>query len=157
MYICAGTMARQDNDTLETCNLAVLQQTFAVNTYGPLLLVQALLPNLERSNMAKIGMVSSRVCSINDNSSGGSYAYRASKAALNSLSKSLSIDLKDKNIPVVVLHPGLVRTNMDPKNWEIEEAVNPDEAAEKLWKVYQSKGIEDTGKFWHREGQELPW
>jgi NAD(P)-dependent dehydrogenase (short-subunit alcohol dehydrogenase family) len=157
MYICAGTMARQDNDTLETCNLAVLQQTFAVNTYGPLLLVQALLPNLERSNMAKIGMVSSRVGSINDNSSGGSYAYRASKAALNSLSKSLSIDLKDKNIPVVVLHPGLVRTNMDPKNWEIEEAVNPDEAAEKLWKVYQSKGIEDTGKFWHREGQELPW
>ena len=150
-------MVGQENDTLETCNLSVLQKTFAVNTYGPFLLTQALLPNLKASSNGKIGMVSSRVGSIADNSSGGSYAYRASKAALNSISKTLSIELKDKNIPVIILHPGFVRTPIDPHNAGIKEAVDPPEAAEKLWKVYQSKGLEDTGKFWHRENYELPW
>ncbi|KAG9728562.1 hypothetical protein KCU73_g12343, partial [Aureobasidium melanogenum] len=77
--------------------------------------------------------------------------------AVNSIGKSLAMDLKDKGIAVSLLHPGIVKTGLDPTAADTYEAVMPDEAATKLWKVWQSKNIEDTGKFWHREGQELPW
>ncbi|KAF3770715.1 hypothetical protein M406DRAFT_105487 [Cryphonectria parasitica EP155] len=146
------------HDSLATLNLASLQQVYNVNTFGPLLLTQALLPNILASSSPRLGFVSSRVGSIADNSSGGSYAYRSSKTALNMLCKNLSLDLKDKGVVVSILHPGIVRTNIgggglagDP------EAIEPDEAAEKLFKVMMEKSIEDTGKFWHREGMELPW
>ncbi|KAL2033157.1 hypothetical protein VTO58DRAFT_106329 [Aureobasidium pullulans] len=127
------------------------------NTFGPLLLTQALLPNLLKASEARVGIVSSRVGSIADNSTGGIYAYRASKAPVNSIGKSLAMDLKDKGIVVTLLHPGIVKTGLDPSAANTPEAVLPDEAASKLWNIWQSKGIEDTGKFWHREGQELPW
>ncbi|THX46146.1 NAD(P)-binding protein [Aureobasidium pullulans] len=142
----AGTMAKHEVDSLET-----------TNTFGPLLLTQALLPNLLKAPEARVGIVSSRVGSIADNSTGGIYAYRASKAAVNSIGKSLAMDLKDKGIVVTLLHPGIVKTGLDPSAANTPEAVLPDEAASKLWNIWQSKGIEDTGKFWHREGQELPW
>lgn len=157
IFLPSGIMAREEDDTLETCNLEVLQKTFAVNTYGPFLLTQALLPSLLASPSPKIGMVSSRVGSMGDNSSGGTYAYRASKAALNSLSKNLAVELKDKNLPVIMLHPGFVKTPLNPKVEGNKEAIEPDEAAQKLWKLFQSKTLQDTGKFWHRDNYELPW
>ncbi|KAG2162195.1 hypothetical protein JADG_001934 [Aureobasidium aubasidani] len=123
----AGTMAKHEDDSLET------------------------------ASEARVGIVSSRVGSIADNSTGGIYAYRASKAPVNSIGKSLAMDLKDKGIVVTLLHPGIVKTGLDPSAANTPEAVLPDEAASKLWNIWQSKGIEDTGKFWHREGQELPW
>ena len=101
--------------------------------------------------------MSSRVGSIADNSSGGSYAYRSSKAALNSISKSMAMDLKDKGVVIVIMHPGYVKTGLDPSSHTMSEAVMPDEAAEKLWKIFMSKSIQDTGRFWHREGFELEW
>lgn len=151
-------MAGPTIDGLETTSLDVLEKTFAVNTFGPLLLTQALLPNLLASSSAKICIVSSRVGSIADNSSGGNYAYRASKAAVNSIGKSLAMDLKDKNVPVLLLHPGIVKSNLMPNMKMPPEAVLPDEAARKLWEnVVKVKGIESTGTFWHREGFELEW
>lgn len=152
-------MATKDKDSLGNVSQDVLDQTFAVNTFGPILLTQALLPNLSQSRNPKIGVVSSRVGSMADNSSGGAYAYRASKAAVNSLFKSLSVDLKDKKIPVAILHPGIVKTALDKEanSHASKEAVEPDEAASKLWALFKSKGLENTGRFWHREGQELPW
>ena len=134
-----------------------LDQVFKVNTFGPLLLTQALLPNLLAKPGSVIGIVSSRVGSIGDNSSGGSYAYRASKAAVNSIGKSMAMDLKDKGIVVSLLHPGFTRTSINTGTGHHPESVEPQEAASKLWKVMMSKSIEDTGKFWHREGYELPW
>ena len=104
-----------------------------------------------------IGIVSSRVGSIGDNSTGGTYAYRASKAAVNSIGKSMAVDLKDKGIVVTLLHPGITKTNISPDSGSWPDSVEPEEAAGKLWKVMMSKSIEDTGKFWHREGYELPW
>jgi NAD(P)-dependent dehydrogenase (short-subunit alcohol dehydrogenase family) len=97
--------------------------------------------------------------SIADNSSGGSYAYRASKAALNSISKSMAMDLKEKGVTAIVMHPGYVKTALDTSGYthSLPEAVEPEEAASKLWKVLMSQDIKDTGTFWHREGQELPW
>lgn len=153
----AGTMATHEEDALETVSKDTLTRLFETNTFGPLLLTQALLPNLLKASSARVGIVSSRVGSVGDNSTGGIYAYRASKAAVNSIGKSLAMDLKDKGIVVSLLHPGFVITGLDPSTHSLPEAVQPDEAATKLWKVLQSKTLEDTGKFWHREGQELPW
>lgn len=150
--------ALPEKDALQTTDLDILQKTFAVNTFGPLLFTQALLPNILRSSSPKIGIVSSRVGSIGDNSSGGHYAYRSSKAAVNSIGKSLAVDLKDQGVTVMLLHPGFVRTNLMPGVKMPPETVEPEEAALKLWKnIISQKTIADTGKFWHREGFELPW
>jgi NAD(P)-dependent dehydrogenase (short-subunit alcohol dehydrogenase family) len=157
-----GVMEPPESDTLETVNIAKLQKTFAVNTFGPLLLTQSLLPNLSASHHPRIAVVSSRVGSMGDNSSGGAYSYRSSKAAVNALFKSMAVDLKKKNVPVLILHPGIVRTNLDPRwkkegDGDVQGAVEPEQAASELWKVLMSKGLESTGRFYHRNGEELPW
>jgi NAD(P)-dependent dehydrogenase (short-subunit alcohol dehydrogenase family) len=144
-------------DRLRKITMSTLNETFTTNAFGPLLLTQALLPNLTLSPSPRIGNMSSRVGSIADNSSGGSYAYRASKAALNSISKNLAIELREKGIVVVVMHPGLTRTAIDPNIHGMVGVVEPEVAAEKLYEVLMEKEIEDSGKFWHREGYELPW
>lgn len=146
-----------NHDSLETLSKDSLTKVFSVNTFGPLLLTQALLPNILRSSQPRLGYVSSRFGSIGDNGSGGSYAYRSSKTALNMICKNLALELKDKGVVVVILHPGIVRTNMTLGLEEIPGAIEPVEAASKLYNVLVSKGIDDTGKFWHREGEELPW
>ncbi|KAB2570702.1 C-factor, partial [Lasiodiplodia theobromae] len=126
------------HDSLTTLNASSLSKTFAVNTFGPLLLTQAFLPNILKSSSPRLGYVSSRVGSIADNSSGGSYAYRSSKTALNMICKNLSVELRDKGVVVVIMHPGMVRT---PLTLTLEGAhgipgmVDPDEAAGKLYKI----------------------
>ncbi|OMP85401.1 C-factor [Diplodia seriata] len=71
--------------------------------------------------------------------------------------KNLSVELKDKGVVVVILHPGMVRTAMAAQLGPVPGLVDPDEVAGKLYKILVSKKLEDTGKFWHRDGQELPW
>lgn len=118
---------------------------------------QALLPNLQKSSNAKIAILTSRVGSIGDNTSGGMYAYRSSKAAANAVGRNMAMDLKEKNIPVLMIHPGFVRSGLMP-GADGKEFVDPDEAATKLWNnVVKVKGMEATGTFWHREGHELVW
>ena len=89
---------------------------FAINSIGPLLTIQALLPNVLKSTSShpKIGIMTSRVGSIGDNSSGGMYAYRASKAAANQISKNLAVEpvLKERGVVVMALHPGFVRSGL---------------------------------------------
>ncbi|KAJ8115561.1 hypothetical protein OPT61_g2820 [Boeremia exigua] len=133
----AGVMYPHESDTLDKVTLTKLQKTFAVDTFGPLLLTQALLPNVVKSQHPRIAVISSRVGSIADNSTGGMYSYRSSKAAVNMVFKNLAVDLKDKSIPVILLHLGIVKTNLD-RNWkdesndEIKGAVEPDIAASDL-------------------------
>lgn len=150
-------MVPHAEDSLANVSKDTLTRLFETNAFGPLLLTQALLPNLLKAQHARVGIVSSRVGSISDNSSGGLYAYRASKAAVNSIGRSMAMDLKEDGIVVSLLHPGYVRTSLDPESHNNPELVEPEEAASKLWKVLDSKKIEDTGRFWHREGQELAW
>ena len=146
-----------EKDSLESTTIDTFEKVFAVNTYGPMFVTQTLLPNLLRSPNAKIGIITSRVGSIGDNTSGGMYAYRSSKAAANSIGRSMAMDLKEKGIPVLLLHPGFVRTGILP-SMDGPEFVNPEEAATKLWiNVVKPKGLNETGTFWHREGHELPW
>ncbi|KAL2037748.1 hypothetical protein N7G274_009473 [Stereocaulon virgatum] len=92
----AGIMAPHESDSLTTTTFATLLKTFTTNTFAPLLLTQSLLPSLLLSPPPRIGLMSSRVGSIADNSTGGSYAYRASKAVLNSIGKSMAMDLRGK-------------------------------------------------------------
>lgn len=155
-------MEPHESDTLETVDISKFQRTFAVNTFGPLLLTQALLPNILQARYPRIAVMSSRVGSMRDNSSGGMYSYRASKAAVNALFKSMAVDLKEKNVPVFMLHPGIVKTNLD-RRWkeggaeDVQGAVEPKQAVVELWRVLMGKGMEATGRFWHRSGEELPW
>jgi NAD(P)-dependent dehydrogenase (short-subunit alcohol dehydrogenase family) len=155
-------MYPHESDTLDKVTLTNFQKTFAVNTFGPLLLTQALLPNIEKAKHPRIAVMSSRVGSIADNSTGGMYSYRSSKTAVNMLFANLAIDLKPKNIPVILLHPGIVKSNLDARwkedgNENVQGAVEPDVAASDLWRVLMGKGLESTGRFYHRSGEELPW
>ncbi len=158
----AGVMFPHESYTLDKVSLTNFQKTFAVNTFGPLLLTKALLPNVEKSQHPRIAVMSSRVGSIADNSTGGMYSYRSSKTAVNMIFKNLAVDLEDKNIPVILLHPGIVKTNLDQKwkdggNDDVKGAIEPDDAASDLWNVLNGKGLESTGKFFHGNGEELPW
>ena len=91
--------------------------------------------------------------SIDDNDSGGSYAYRMSKSAVNAAGKSLSIDLKPKGIAVAILHPGWVRTDMTGHGGLID----PDESAAGLIQRMEELTLETSGTFWHTNGEKLPW
>jgi NAD(P)-dependent dehydrogenase (short-subunit alcohol dehydrogenase family) len=124
---------------------------YRVNSLGPLLVTQALLPNLHKGS--KVGIITSRMGSIDDNDSGGSYAYRMSKAAVNAAGKSLSIDLKPEGIAVAILHPGWVRTDMTGHGGLID----PDESAAGLIKRMEELNLDNTGGFWHTNGERLPW
>ncbi|KAF2171331.1 hypothetical protein M409DRAFT_50788 [Zasmidium cellare ATCC 36951] len=160
LFNIAGIMPDpKKEDSLDTVNLSTIQKSFAINAYGPFLLTQTLLPNVltAGSNPKRIAVISSRVGSIADNTSGGAYAYRASKTAVNSFFKTLAVELKGQGVAVTILHPGFTNTNLSPDLKNIPGVVEPEVAAKGLWKIVKEKGLEDTGKFWHREGTELPW
>lgn len=147
----AGIMVRQSLGEIDDDSVEDMVRQYRVNSIGPLLVIQALLPNLHKGS--KIGIVSSRVGSVADNGSGGSYGYRMSKAAVNMAGKSLSVDLEEQGIPVALLHPGFVRTRMTDNSGYID----PNEAAEGLIKRVDELDMQKTGTFWHSNGEELPW
>ena len=125
---------------------------FEVNALSPLCFVQAMLGNLYKS--AKIALISSRMGSIEDNSSGGSYGYRMSKVALCMAGKSLSVDLKAKDISVAILHPGLVSTRMTGFT---ANGIQPKESVKGLIQRIDDLTLDNSGTFWHSSGEILPW
>jgi NAD(P)-dependent dehydrogenase (short-subunit alcohol dehydrogenase family) len=139
------------NETLSSLDFDSIQQQMEVNAYGPLRVAQVLLPLMDKGS--KIANITSRMGSIEDNTSGNYYGYRASKAALNAFGKSLAMDLKPKGIAVVQLHPGFVQTRMVGFNGDI----SPEDAARGLINQIESLTIETTGTFWHSNGDALPW
>jgi NAD(P)-dependent dehydrogenase (short-subunit alcohol dehydrogenase family) len=102
---------------------------------------------------SKIANITSRMGSIADNDSGGRYGYRASKAALNAFGKSLAVDLKPRGIAVAQLHPGYVKTRMV----NFGGLISPEESARGLAERIANLTLENTGSFWHSNGEELPW
>ena len=147
--ICnAGVLQRT---SLVELNLDAIRQQFEVNSLGPLRCVHALLENLHAGS--KIAVVTSRMGSIGDNDSGTHYGYRMSKAAVNMAFKSLSIDLKPREIAVAILHPGWVRTDMTGHQGLCDA---PESAAGLLARI-DALTMENTGTFWHQNGNELPW
>ena len=125
---------------------------FEVNALSRLCFVQTMLSHLSKSS--KIALISSRMGSIEDNSSGGSYGYRMSKVALCMAGKSLSVDLKSKDISVAILHPGLVSTRMTGFT---SNGIQPQESVKGLIQRIDELTLDNTGTFWHSNGEILPW
>lgn len=138
--------------SLEALDPDSIRRQFEVNALAPLRLTRALLDQLPSG--AKLALMTSRMGSIDDNSSGGSYGYRMSKVALNMAGKSLAIDLKPRGIAVAILHPGLVRTRMINFN---PQGITPEEAVRGLLARIDALTLESSGTFWHANGQVLPW
>jgi short-subunit dehydrogenase len=143
------------NETLGELDFASIEAQIQVNALGPLRVSEALTQNMKpaKDGLARIALITSRMGSITDNTSGGRYGYRMSKAALNIAGVSLAHDLKDKNIVVGIFHPGLVATEMIGGHGDI----GPDEAAERLDKRIYALTLENSGGFWHSNGESLPW
>lgn len=128
-------------------------QVFRTNTVAPFLLSQQLFPNVASSSHKLIAIISSYLGSIHDIRSGGMYAYRASKAAVNAIVKTLAWNLRDKGIVVVALHPGWVKTAMGGER----ALLTPEESVSSLSKLLLDMNLQWTGKFISFEGKELPW
>jgi NAD(P)-dependent dehydrogenase (short-subunit alcohol dehydrogenase family) len=140
-------------DELDAENLMI---QYRVNAVGPLLVAKVLTENLMQADkLTKIVNISSIMGSIDDNTSGGSFGYRASKAALNCLSKSLAINLKNekKNIAVMAIHPGYIKTDMT----HLQGEMSPEEAVQKMMLQIEGLTMESSGCFMHRDGFSLPY
>lgn len=137
--------------SLDNIDYDAMRRQYEINTLGPLRITQNFLPNL--TDGAKIAIITSRMGSMEDNTSGGQYGYRASKAAVNMIGRSLTQDLMPKGIAVALLHPGYVRTGMTGNNG----LINTDESARGLIKRIEQLSMDNTGGFWHTDGTELPW
>ena len=129
-----------------------IRQQFEVNALAPLRLASVLTRHL--SSGSWIALMTSRMGSIADNTSGGSYGYRMSKAALNMAGRSLAVDLKPKGIAVAILHPGLVATRMINFN---PNGISPQQSVEGLLNRIDALTLETSGSFCHANGEELPW
>ncbi len=137
--------------SLDGLDIASVRQQFEINALAPLRITHALLGNMP--DRAKLAIVTSRMGSIDDNDSGGSYGYRMSKAAANMAGRSLSVDLAGRGISVALLHPGWVRTDMTGGNGLIEA----EEAVRGMIAIIDRLGPDNTGLFWHTNGEILPW
>jgi NAD(P)-dependent dehydrogenase (short-subunit alcohol dehydrogenase family) len=142
-------------DRLGGLDVAGIRKQFEVNALAPLRLTDALRERLARG--AKVALITSRMGSIDDNSSGGAYGYRMSKAALNMAGKSLAVDLRERGVAVTILHPGMVRTDMLGRHASQAGTVDAAEAARGLLARIDELTLETTGRFWHAKGQPLPW
>lgn len=139
------------NEQLGNLDPETIREQFEINALAPLRVTDALVGQL--NPQAKVAVITSRMGSITDNTSGGRYGYRMSKAALNAAAMSLAQDLKGRGIAVAILHPGLVGTDMIGGHGDI----TPDEAAERLMQRIDELTLATTGTFWHSNGQVLPW
>ena len=149
LILNAGLIERT---TLQDLDLESLRRQFEVNAIAPLRLTKALLGHLPSG--AKVILMTSRMGSIDDNSSGGAYGYRMSKVALNMAGKSLAIDLRPRGIAVALLHPGMVRTRMTGFS---AQGISTEESVLGLLERIDALSLETSGSFWHANGQRLPW
>jgi len=127
-----------------------IQRQFEVNSLGPLRVTEALRDCLFSGS--KVAVITSLMGSIADNGSGSYYGYRMSKAAVNAGAMSMARDLKARGITVLILHPGMVATEMTGGR-----GISTDESARGLLERIDALGLEQTGTFWHSDGRELPW
>lgn len=138
---------------LGSLDYAAWARVLDVNTLGPMRVVEAFLDNVAKGGDRKIVTLTSAMGSITDNASGGSYAYRSSKAAVNIVMKSLSIDLGPRGITCVVVHPGWVRTAMGGPDGKLTTS----QSVTALRRLIAGLRPEDTGQFFNYDGKSYPW
>jgi NAD(P)-dependent dehydrogenase (short-subunit alcohol dehydrogenase family) len=139
--------------TVGTIDYEAWGQVLRTNAMAPLRVAAAFLPQVARSKKKIVATVTSWMGSIAANRDGGHYLYRSSKAAVNMVMKSFSIDVKDKGVTVVLLHPGWVRTDMGGPDAEIEAT----ESVASMRAVIAGLKKKDTGKFFNYDGSPMPW
>jgi NAD(P)-dependent dehydrogenase (short-subunit alcohol dehydrogenase family) len=139
------------DESLVDLDVERIRLQFEVNSLGPLRVTAALRGNLDSGS--KVAIVTSRMGSIEDNTSGGRYGYRMSKAAVNMAGRSLAHDLKQAGVAVVLLHPGFVRTDMTGH----QGLIDPPESAAGLIARIDELSLETTGTFRHTNGETIPW
>jgi NAD(P)-dependent dehydrogenase (short-subunit alcohol dehydrogenase family) len=122
------------------------RKVLEANTIAPYMLAETFCDNVAASKRKVIAVLSSKVGSIADNSSGGGYIYRSSKTAVNQVVKSLSVDLRERGISVIALHPGWVKTDMGGPNALISAQ-----------EVMLGAGMDSSGHFMNYDGSEIPW
>ncbi|PKG76630.1 short-chain dehydrogenase [Shewanella sp. GutCb] len=149
VLVCNAGILRDEN--LANLNLDTIRAQFEVNAIAPLRVVEALQQQLTRG--AKVAMITSRMGSIEDNTSGGRYGYRMSKAALNAASMSLSHDLAPKEVAVGIYHPGYVQTDMVNHGGDISAT----DSASRIVGLIEQLDMSQSGVFRHSNGQVLPW
>ncbi len=149
VLVCNAGILRDEQ--LSDLNVDTIREQFEVNAIAPLRIVDALQGNIQ--NGGKVAMITSRMGSIADNSSGGRYGYRMSKAALNAASMSLAQDLAPRNISVGIYHPGFVQTDMVNFGGDISAKLS----ASRLVGLLNDLSVEQSGVFRHSNGQVLPW
>lgn len=139
------------DEKLGSIDFDSIRTQMEINAYAPLRVAEALVGQVPYGG--KIANITSRMGSIADNDSGGRYGYRASKAALNAFGKSLAVDLQPKGIAIAQLHPGYVKTRMV----NFGGLITPTESAKGLAERIEELSLDNTGSFWHSNGELLPW
>jgi NAD(P)-dependent dehydrogenase (short-subunit alcohol dehydrogenase family) len=145
---CAGILS---DESLSNLDFDRIRRQYEINSLGPLRVTAALRGNLGEGS--KVAIITSRMGSIEDNTSGGRYGYRMSKAAVNMAGRSLANDLKNDGVAVAILHPGFVRTGMTGH----QGLIDPPESAAGLIARIDEMTLETTGTFWHTNGEVIPW
>ncbi len=128
-------------------------KVFEINAMAPLKVCESFADHVTAGEMKIMATISSRMGSISDNNSGASFIYRSSKAALNAVMKSLSVDLKGRGITVAVLHPGWVKTDMGGPS----ALIGVTDSVTGMRKVIGGLKVSDSGKFFNFDGTEIPW
>jgi NAD(P)-dependent dehydrogenase (short-subunit alcohol dehydrogenase family) len=149
----AGVYGDEDHDNFGKIDYERWEETFRINVMGAMRMTEAFIENVVSSEDKILAFMSSLMGSISDNGSGGSYLYRSTKAALNAIAKSLSIDLKDRGVTAIVLHPGWVKTDMGGEN----APMDPPESVAGMRRVLHELEAEHSGRFLSHAGAELPW
>ncbi|WP_144391682.1 SDR family oxidoreductase [Pleionea sediminis] len=136
----------------ESCDIEQWQETLLVNAISPIIITRSLMPALLNSAEPKVIFITSKMGSMGDNGSGGSYIYRSSKAALNACIKSFSIDFADK-IKTLAMHPGWVRTDMGGPNG----LINATQSVSGMIETIDTLKSENSGSFVDYQGKLIPW
>lgn len=142
-------------DTWRTFDYQAMQRLYDINALGPLRVVDALAPLLGLGS--KVGIITSRVGSLSDNSSGGMYGYRMSKCAANLLGVNLYHELRPSGVAVMLLHPGQVATDMTISMRDIGTFISAEMSAARLIERLDQLGPDTPAEFRHTDGTLLPW
>ena len=149
----AGLYGPEDGGSFAACDHRTWHEVMEVNVMAPLALARAFVGQVAASKRKAMVMVTSRMGSIDDNTGGGAYIYRSSKAALNMVAKSLSVDLRPRGIAVIVVHPGWVRTDMGGAS----APLSPKESIGGLKRLIEGLSLQQSGGFFNYDGTPLPW
>ena len=165
LFDATGMLHDEDNNqmpekTYKNITLSFLKKNFEINTFGPALIMKYFLPLLDSEEQSVFASLSAKVGSIEDNKYGGWYSYRASKAALNQLIKTVSIELslKNKKAICVSMHPGTVTSKLSkPFQKEGLTIQSPEESSKNIVQILSNLKSQDTGSFFNWNGEKIPW